>query len=724
MGRVMGELRAKHPEMQRDTQKRIIFALLLLVAATSLVGGIVLIACHLRYKREVMEATKSRLTSLTFQATRSIDLVTRTVTENGDSLADQLSRGGLSNKAAQARLRELLERYPHFLSSALSYTPYAFDPHRRLYSLLYARRDGRIERTQLDKIYDYTKPEYDWFGAAIDHGPRWSQPFYGKASRALLVAYSVPFYGSDKATGRRFARGVVTITISMEEIGRIIESLDLGPTGFGALVSQQGTYLYHPDTEMVLSRKTLMQISRAQKDRDRLILAEQAGKRASGVLDHRSISTGLDSWLIYAPIPSTGWSMQNTFIKDDLPWDIDLLRHQLMQITTVLVIFASAVAALLYRVSDGNQTRLWALSATMAICLAVGIGVLWKISLSHNSLSRNEGVRVNDKTALTRIMHSYSRASAERHTGAPVYIPTGIFIESASLNNIGELAVTGYIWQKYRLGEQDTVPRGFTISGASSLTAQESYSIKENGFEIVRWHIRCAVPQVIDHSKYPLEQDRLSLRILHQDLNHNVFLVPDLAAYNFINSTALPGFRKGLSIPGWKICRSFFELRENTDNTNFGLERPLDKDRFPSFCFSFEIQRNFTDAFISNLTALIIVTILLFTLLMLTSKDAQRVTFMQIGSGRILNICASMFLVIAFSHVSIRRTIVVEQVFYLEYFFFLTYVTILMISINSVLYSLNANVPLIRYRENLIPRLCFWPCLFALLFLITVFTFY
>jgi len=29
--------------------------------------------------------------------------------------------------------------------------------------------------------------------------------------------------------------------------------------------------------------------------------------------------------------------MQNTFVKDDLPWDIDLLRRQLIQVTTVLV---------------------------------------------------------------------------------------------------------------------------------------------------------------------------------------------------------------------------------------------------------------------------------------------------------------------------------------------------------------------------------------------------
>lgn len=711
--------------MQREAKKRIIFALLLLVAAVSFVAGVVLLARHLAYKRGVMESAKSRLASRTDQATRSIDRVACEVADNANSIADQLSRGELTHNAAQIRLRELLERYPHFLSAALSYKPYVFDPKRRLYSVLHAKKNDRIERIQLDTVYDYTKPEYDWFGAAIDNGPRWSQPFYGEASSSLLVAYSVPFCGgTDEAVGRRFARGVVTITISIEEIGRIIESLDLGPTGFGALVSKEGTYLYHPDTELVISRKTLRQIAQEQNDRDRLILAEQAGKHGSGVLDHRSVSTGLESWLIYAPIPSTGWSMQNTFVKDDLPWDVELLRRQLIQITTVLVIFVSAVAALLCRVCSGNRTRLWVASATIAIFLAVGIGALWKISLSYNSISRSEGVRINDKAALTRIMNAYVRASSDRHTEAPVYIPTGIFIESASLDSASVLTVSGYIWQKYRLGEQDAVSRGFTIGGASCLTTQDNYSTREKGFEIVRWNVNCTVPQQIDHLKYPLEQNKLSIRILHKDLNHNVLLVPDLAAYNFINPTALPGLRKGLTLPGWKIDRSFFELRENNYNTNFGLERPLYKDRFPLFCFSFEIKRNFTDAFISNLTALIIVTVLLFTLLMITSKDERRVSVMQTGSGRILNICASMFLVIVFSHVNIRRTIVVEQVFYLEYFFFLTYFAILLVSLNSVLYSANANIHLIQYQENLIPRLCFWPCILVLLFTITVCAFY
>jgi len=708
----------------RPAQGRIIFASLFFLALAGLIASAVLIERHLTYKREVMDSTKTHLTSLTFQATRSIDGIVREAIDNVNSIAGQLSGGQLTHETALVRLRELLEQHPHFLSAVLAYRPYAFDPDRRLYADFYVRKSGLINYVRLDTLYDYTKPKYDWFGAAISDGPYWSQPFYGEASHSLLVAYSVPFYGMDRASGQQSAMGVVTVSISMEEIGRIIESLDLGPTGFGALISQKGVYLYHPDTELVISRKTLTQTAQEQNDRDRLLLAEQVAKRGSGILDHQSKTTGLDAWLIYAPIPSTGWSLQNTFIKDDLPWDINLMRRRLIRINIALAIFACSSVALLFRACSGSQGRLWAASSAIAIILATGIGFIWKISLAYDSFSGSETIRINDKATLLHVMNSYNNESSDRHTEAPVYIPTGIFIESASLNDSGNLSLSGYLWQKYQLDSQDAIPRGFTISGASSFEAEENNRIRENGVEVVRWHFRCTVPQHIDHSKYPLEQEILSLQVLHKDLNHNVFLVPDLAAYKFINPTALPGLRKGLVLSGWKITRDFFELKKNIYNTNFGLERPLTKENFPSFCFNIEIKRIFADAFISNLTALIIVAILLFTLLMITSKDERLVGFMQAGSGRILNICAAMFFVIAFSHIDIRQKIAAGQVFYLEYFYFLIYLAILLISINSVIYSMGIKIHLIQYKENLVFKLFFWPFLLGLLFTITVFTFY
>lgn len=689
-----------------------------------MISSVVLIERHLASNREVMESARAHLTSLTLRASLSIDKIVREAKESADSIAEGLTRGKLTHETALKKMRASLEEHAHIFNTALSYRPYAYKPDRNLYSVLYVKKDGLINNIRIDRIYDYTRPQYKWFGKALTGKPYWSQPFYAEASEALLVTYSVPFYGWNRSTGKYFAKGVVTFSISMEEIKEIIESLDLGPTGFGALVSEKGVYLYHPDTELVIAGKTLRDAALELDDKDRLILAEKAEKHDSGILDHQSATTGLGAWMIYTPIPSTGWSLQNTFVKDDLEWNLDLIRHRLIWIVISLIIFLSSSVLLLFRVYKGGRLRLWTASSLCALLLIAGIGSIWKISLSYDGNGESDGIRISDRATLLRVMNSFSRASSERHTEAPIFIPTGIYLETAALNATGDLTISGYLWQKYEAGKQDSIARGFTISNASELTAEENYRIVEKGYEVVRWHFSCVIPQDINHSRYPLELAKLSVSVRHKELDHNIFLVPDLASFKFLNATALPGLRKGLFLPGWELSGSTFELRKIACDTDFGLDRPLNKENFPSFHFNIYISRIFIDAFISNLTALIIVAVLLFTLLMITSKDERLVSFMQAGSGRILNICAAMFFVIALSHVDIRRRIASEQIFYLEYFYFIIYLAILVISINSVLYSMGTKIHLVQCGENLFFRLLFWPSLLGLLFIITVFVFY
>ena len=261
------------------------------------------------------------------------------------------------------------------------------------------------------------------------------------------------------------------------------------------------------------------------------------------------------------------------------------------------------------------------------------------------------------------------------------------------------------------------------MSDATSLEVSEPFQQREQGADVLRWHFTGTIRHRFNHAAYPLEQATIGLRLLHEDLNHNVVLVPDLAAYKIINPTSLPGLEKGLYLPGWEITRSFFDLRSRRYDTNFGLERSLAKEDFPALHFNIGIRRVFVDAFISNLTSVIIVTVLLFTLLMIASNDEHLVGFMQAGSGRVLSICVAMFFVIAYTHTDIRRKIAAEEIFYLEYFYFLIYAAMLWVCINSVLYARGTRVWLIQYRNNLISQLLFWPMLMGLLFAVTVFVF-
>lgn len=703
---------------------RVAFRLLLVLCLGSLIATVLLGYRHWSYRSGVTESSRSLVVSLTSKAAASLDDLARETTSAATAIADDLTTGRLPKDGVIPRIKETTGQHAHFHGVCVSYAPYAFDPRRRLYSAYYARRGGRLEYVQADAVYDYTRPEHEWFSPVIEGGARWTQPFYDEAGATSMVTYATPFYGIDPATKSRIPIGVVSIDISMDEVRRVIESLDLGPSGFGALVSDKGVYMYHPNPELVQARKTLRDVAREQNDPDRLVLADRVPRRESGVLEHRSATTGMASWLIYAPVPATGWSLQNTFILDDLPLDIDRLRRQLIVLATALLVCLSAAVALLSGAYTGHERRLWVTSSIVAVLVAVGIGYLWSVSLAYDSHGSRDGITISDKATLGRVMTDYTRTSAERHTEPPVYVPTGVFIESAHFSSPNDLSVTGYLWQKYTLGAHDDLSRGFTIAEATDMEVAENYRTTDRGAEVVRWYFHCTVRQNVDRSRYPLEREALSLRILHKDLNHNVVLVPDLAAYTFVNPSLRPGLEKDLVFPGWKVTHSFFEFRKQGYETNFGIERSLGKELFPSLHFTIVIKRDFVDAFISNLTALIIVSILLFTLLMLSVGDERLVGYMQAGSGRVLNICAAMFFVIAFSHIDIRRKIAAEEVFYLEYFYLLIYLTILWISINSVLFAMGARVRLIRYRDNLVSKLLFWPFLLMLVFAVSVYTFY
>jgi hypothetical protein len=716
--------KAGHQDPAPRVNQRASFGLLLVLAALGLVWSGASLFTHLTYMRGVTESARSNLATVTARAALSIDAILRDAMKGVDSVAAELTAGTLTKDTALVRLRKDLETHAHSYGSTISYKPFGFDAKRRLYSAYLTKKEGRINYIQLDTVYDYTTPKYDWFGPALEGRPLWTQPYYDEAARTFMVTYSAPFFNTDPSSKSRTALGVVTVDISMDEIRRIIESLDLGVSGFGALVSEKGVYLHHPDTELVLGKKTLAQVAAERNDPDRLTLARKIERHETGIIDHRSTTTGLSAWLSYTPIPAADWSLLNTVIKDTLPWDVDLIRRRLIQVTLALLLLAISAAALLLRAYTGQLPRLWAASIFAAVLFAGGIGYLWRISLIYDSRGRGEGLQISDKATLQSVMNSYQRRCNERHTEPAVFIPTGVFIESASFDATNDLSATGYVWQKYTLGVHDELTRGFVISDATNLTVSEAYRQKEQGVEVVRWHFNVTIRHRFDHSRYPLDREKIGLRILHKDLNHNVVLVPDLAAYKITNPTSLPGLDGSVFLPGWKLTQSFFELRNRRYDTNFGLERSLAKEDFPALYFNIVIQRVFVDAFISNLTSVIIVTILLFTLLMIASKDERLVGFMQAGSGRVLNICVAMFFVIAFTHIDIRRKIAAEEIFYLEYFFFLIYIAMLWVSINSVLFARGTNLWLIQYQNNLISKLLFWPVLMGLLFAVTVFAFH
>ena len=60
---------------------------------------------------------------------------------------------------------------------------------------------------------------------------------------------------------------------------------------------------------------------------------------------------------------------------------------------------------------------------------------------------------------------------------------------------------------------------------------------------------------------------------------------------------------------------------------------------------------------------------------------------------------------------------------YLEQFYFAAYVAILLVSVNTILFSAGRGGRFIHYRDNLIPHLLYWPVILISMLALTFFAF-
>ncbi len=692
-------------------------ATLWLICLPALITTVVLTYQHIKFKNEIYESAKSDLQQLTVDGVTQIDSILSQAMNSAEMLADGITKGQVNKQNMLKKLQDMLASNANYFGVTITFAPFGFDPSIRLYSAYYSKSgpEGELEFLQLADIYDYTTPEYDWYVEPMDKGNRWGEPYWDEAGKTYLTTYSALFYIEHPETKERVPNGVVTIDISMRQIKNIIESLDVGPSGFGALTTQEGNYLYHPDYDYVLSHKNLTDVAREKNDKDRIEVANRALKREGGIIDHISTTTGQASWFIFEPVPISGWSLQNTFLLDDIQVDVDTLRRQVIWIVIVAIIFLTSLSALILKIQRGNTARIWVMSGITSLLLFVGIGIIWNLALTYHDSDKGAGIRVSDKGTLKQIMNNFDQRSLRKHLKPPTYIPTGVFIEAIELRGANDVSVTGRMWQKYPNDFTADIGQGFQIGRAKNVKVMEIDSQEFNGETVINWRFQADLRTQLDYSRYPLEVEKIRMQILPWETSENIVLVPDLDAYKLMAATLLPGLDKSVFIPGWDLTETFFLFRTVKEYTNFGVERNFDREQFPGLYFEIGIKRIFVDAFISNLTPLIVVTIILFSVSLLPPS---------IDISRVLGICVSVFFVVVFAHLAIRRNISIGEIFYLEYFFFVIYLTILLAPVNSFRTSLEIPSRFFEYQNGLIPKAIYWPSIMGIFFVITAWKFY
>jgi sigma-B regulation protein RsbU (phosphoserine phosphatase) len=239
-------------------------------------------------------------------------------------------------------LDAIVENNPEIYGAAIAFEPYGFRKDKKFFAPYFYKAYGGINFKYLDEHYNYFL--WDWYQIPKElEKPQWIEPYFGEGGGILMSSYAVPFY--KKVDGKRQVAGVIVVDISLEKLRDIVSSIKILASGYGFLISKNGTFVTHPLKEFIMN-ETIFTVAEAREDAKLRDVGRKMIKGEQGVAPMwvKSAVTGKSCWMAYVPIRSSGWSLGVLFPQDELMEDITNLNQIVLFLgITGLILLAVAV---------------------------------------------------------------------------------------------------------------------------------------------------------------------------------------------------------------------------------------------------------------------------------------------------------------------------------------------------------------------------------------------
>ncbi len=309
---------------------------------------LLLFGFNYRYSRIMMEKKMEENAQNLAQAkVNSIESLLLAVQKVPENLACFLENGVYNREELRRLLSALVEKNGEIYGAAVAFEPYGFDKKTLHYAPYYYRTGGVIKFTDLGQgAYGYTHG--DWYQIPKEiNRPDWSEPYYDEGGGNILMAtYAVPFYR--KVDGQRRFMGIVTADVNLEKLQEVVSSIKVLQTGYGFLISRNGTILTHPAKELIMN-ETLFGVAEARKDVHLREIGRRMIKGESGLVPFRSLMTEEPCWMYYAPIPTNGWALAVLFPQKEFVADITRVSRMIILLGLVGLLLLSLAVAFIAR---------------------------------------------------------------------------------------------------------------------------------------------------------------------------------------------------------------------------------------------------------------------------------------------------------------------------------------------------------------------------------------
>lgn len=661
--------------------------------------------------RQAHQQTEQKITSTIQLLQKEL----QNIMQRASAIAQDLTQHRLHTEDLDIRMKRDIKENPYLYGIIIAYGPHQYDKEHRLYAPHYVRFKGDYKREQLEDRADYTKkstittPSAAWYTTALK-GATWLSPVKEHLTGKMVARYAVPFY---KKEDEQNPIGIVVAEFNLDSFASFAQKIAVGATGYSFIIDTNGTFVYHPTAPLVTQQKTVFEHAQEHINKPLYDIGSAIIKGGRGRSSYQDQKTSETTWIHYAPIPQTPWSIALVFTQEEISISSIIVRHAFMGIITAIVLALLFLLLFLCQMLIAPKRRLQVIALSYGIVLLLGLAGLWY--LIHKTISKpartSDEVIIRNQIMLTAYLEERQREARTRYQTITT-IPTGIFINTLAFDNIRSITFSGYIWQQY--DKASPIERQITLPGATKITLEKTHEEVTNAQEIIGWKITATLPTLLDYSQYPFDQQRIIIPFTHPNAKVVVLPIPDFEGYGATKFVKHIGLSRAFSLSEFFVDDAYFnykpveqpELISNqAGNRSVGLH------------YTLLLTRNTLNAFIIYFIPLFVILFSLFATVNFT-KVTDSIT-----STAIIPYTAPLFALIIL-HGNLRNAYTFGNILYIEYLFFLTYLTIIGAISFDILISWKRGKPTqLSPLSNLI-KLLFWPTQFALWYCATIIAFY
>lgn len=675
--------------------KNVLFLLCLIFSGLTIKS---IIQCKMNTSAAI-EKAKMNAQKNSSKNTENIESILEKIAFVGQSIAKDLHTNYLAKDDIGARIqRDLLENNI-ITEITVLFEPYTFDASTELYI------QSTSTTTYTNNIFK-TK----WYTQAIENGSTWIiNTNKDEPSTNPTATYACVFLNKDNKP-----QGAIAITFALKTIIDIAEYSGIGQTGYSMIMASNGAFIYHPLNNLVQTETTLAQYAQSKGNDELATIAQKVTDGNAHMLSYKSESNKERFWIYTQPIKVNNWTIGSLFSEDEVELPAQTIRHYHFWILAWATIVLLLAFGLLCQYGFLAVTY-YAIIAN--IILIAALMTAWYVIQETTTINRESRTIITDQSNLNKFLNDLSDEAERKHETKPINIPCGILIYSIATSGVDNITLSGYIWTKYNIEQHKNITRGIELPQATRMTFGKPLTVEsDNGEETTTWNIQGIMYQEQNYTLYPFDQQRIRIILEHKDIEKNIILTPDLVAYKKISPEAIPGLDKEFSFTGFTIEQAFFEYHKIDPATNFGFKEFGKVTDDYQLVYNAIMNRNLSNPFILYLLPLLVILFSLFTTLLIARKTTEPLSVLAGYTG--------LFFAMIVLQRSLREAHPSGATLYMEYAFFYTYITIILLILHTILMYYHKRWNEYQDKALYFMRLLFWPFQFVSWIITTLIIFY